>query len=544
MGCTGSKEDEGVEKPPVKSIVLTPTELLARIQMPACPAFSVVAKATKKGDKKFIRVFLDGWSAQAREYGAELVDVAANQRQYHVWKMFLDAKIVDVNWKRPSGYCILMEAIFAHDNEMITFLLESGANVNDRHLNNWTVVMLAVKEHSYKMLKTLLEYQFEGINEQTDEGYTALLLAVNQDIKDELKQKLVEMLLDEGADPNLVTSQGLAPLHVMALAGNLKICELLIAAGADISIVGKQNKNCLHYAAMGGNVGIAKAIYSAHKKASKTTLTPFMNAQTEGEGWTPLMYCANLGHTEIGLFLVEKGADTSIKSNDSDKADGVSPYAMAKHSSSVLLLHVIPPSREDLDLEDLERKADEQMKAASSTKRKTMVISPEKELDKPDSTSGKQAPLIEVGTFNPVVTNADETEKGGSDSDARTEADHDTLVKAPSPPSSQLEAVGPPPMEGILRRADGNQNWGIVRAGVLSFYESSVSDAVLDKRNINDSTRLFTSDTKPAELNMECGPAEFILQDGESIEKFTSEDALDKAEWVKALEEFIYAETL
>ncbi len=532
MGCTGSKEAEDVQKPPVKSIVLTPTEVLARIQMPACPAFTVVAKATKKGDKKFIRVFLDGWSAQAREYGSELVDVAANQRQYHIWKMFLDAKIVDVNWKRPSGYCILMEAIFAHDNEMIHFLLESGANVNDRHLNNWTVVMLAVKEHSYRMLKTLLEYQFEGINEQTDEGYTALLLAVNQDIKDELKQKLAEMLLDEGADPNLVTSEGLAPLHVVALAGNLKICELLIAAGADVSMVGKQNKNCLHYAAMGGNVGIAKAIYSAHKKVNKTTLAPFMNAQTEGEGWTPLMFCANLGHTEIGLFLLEKGADSSIKSKDSDKFDGVSPYAMAKDSSSVLLTHIIPPSREDLELEDVERKAEEQMKAASHPKKKTLMISPEKKSDKSNSPSGTRAPLTEVGILNPVVNNANETNEGGNEDDAGTEPDRQTLEKPPNPPPSQLEAVGPPPMEGILRRADGNQNWVIIRAGVLSFHESADSAKVLDKREINDGTKVYTSDTKPVEFDMECDQAEFILQDGEYVEKFAAEDDHDKCEWV------------
>ena len=57
MGCTGSKEDERGAHAPKKSIVLTPTEVYARIQMPACPAYSAVAKAVKKGDKTFVKVF-------------------------------------------------------------------------------------------------------------------------------------------------------------------------------------------------------------------------------------------------------------------------------------------------------------------------------------------------------------------------------------------------------------------------------------------------------------------------------------------------------
>ena len=351
MGCTGSKEDERGAHAPKKSIVLTPTEVYARIQMPACPAYSAVAKAVKKGDKTFVKVFLDGWSVQARDYGSDLVSVAANYRQYDIWKMILDTKIVDVNWKRQSGYSILMEAIFAHDDEMLKFLLECGANVNDKHLNNWTTAMIAVKERSLKMLKTLLEYEFDGINEQTDpDGYSALLLAVNQDIKDELKYRMVEALLDEGADPNLRSSDGIAPLHVTAMAGNKKICELLINAGADVSLVGKLNKNCLHYAAMSGNIEVAKMIFGAYKEANKSTTSQFMNSQTQTFGWTPLMYCANLGHTEIGLFLVEEGADCNIKSNDVENSDGISPHAMAKRSNASLLMHIIPPTAEDIAL--------------------------------------------------------------------------------------------------------------------------------------------------------------------------------------------------
>lgn len=545
MGCTGSKEEEKEARAPKKSIALTPTEVLARVQMPACPAFSVVAKAVKNGDKKFVKIFVDGWSVHAREYGSDLVDIAANQRQYNIWKMLLDAKLVDVNWKRPTGYTILMEAVFAHDTEMLRFLLECGANVNDKHLNNWTVVMMAVKEHSYKMLKTLLEYEFEGINEQTDpDGYSALLLAVNQqDIKDELKYRIVETLLDEGADPNLRTVEGVAPLHVAVMTGNIKICELLINAGADVSQGGKQNKNCLHYAAMCGNINIAKAIYAALKKMNKSTLGFYLNAQTQGEGWTPLMYCANLGHTEIGLFLVEEGADCNIKSYESGKSESISPYAMAKNSSATLLLHVIPPTVEDIALQEIERKAIEQNKAMSPSKTKSSQLVPHKKISEAE-VKEKSSPINGIDqTTNPVHESAaEETKEFISKSEASPETNEERQQFPP--PVSQLEVVGPPPMEGFLRRADGNQNWGVLRGGVLSFYESSASDVLVDKRDIHDSTKLYVADTMLEGLSIECSPEEFVLQDGEVTEKFGAQSVEDKAEWVTSLEEFIYSETL
>ena len=70
-----------------------------------------MATATSKGDIWTVQTFLDAWPADAYDYGPILVDVAANERKYDIWQLLIDYKICEVNWKRPSGYSPLMEAI-------------------------------------------------------------------------------------------------------------------------------------------------------------------------------------------------------------------------------------------------------------------------------------------------------------------------------------------------------------------------------------------------------------------------------------------------
>ena len=569
MGCTSSKEEStNANALAKKSIVLTPSEFAARVQMPACPAFQVVAKAVRKGDKRFVKVFLEGWLYEAREYGISLVDEAANNRQYAIWKMLLDYKVIDLNWKRDSGYSILMEAIFAGDNEMLKFLLDCGAAVNDTHLNNWTSVMLAVKEKSIPMLKTILSFEFKGINERTDpEGWSALLLAVNLNLpgKEHIKVEIVKLLLEEGANPNLVSSEGISPLHVMILDSNVEVCKLLIDARADVTRIGKNNKNCMHYASMGGNLEIAKLIFDTYKQKHKSTLQTFLNAQTEEHGWTPLIYCAKLGHTEIGLFLVENGADSSITSTATEKKEGLSPYAMAKLSKSQLLVHVIPPTSEDLAQEELEKLAEEQGLLDSPVMKKSPA-SKEKE-------KSRTSKLLNSGilpkTLNPVLTAAKKNTESAPETEdtkisgttvreeikeAQIEANENsnnvesTSVEIDLPPS-QLELVGPPPMEGFLIRGDGNTNYCVLTGGILFSYDDEVSASdkqnVISTRNISDSTKLFTMDKSASESRLHCENAnEFILEDGDYVEKFTAESVEDRNEWIHSLEGYIFAETL
>ena len=86
-----------------------------------------------------------------------------------------------------------MEAIFAADVEMVDFLMKAGADVNELYLDNWTTLMLAVKERQPDIVEALVKHKRDGDpvnnidNRSFPDGWTALLLAANLDEKEEIK---------------------------------------------------------------------------------------------------------------------------------------------------------------------------------------------------------------------------------------------------------------------------------------------------------------------------------------------------------------------
>lgn len=69
--------------------------------------------------------------------------------------------------------------------------------------------------------------------------------------------ELVQLLLDHGADPNIVSNWG-TPLHIAARRGHADIVMALLRGGADPNLPGgEKNKTPLHEAAEGGSIEAA-----------------------------------------------------------------------------------------------------------------------------------------------------------------------------------------------------------------------------------------------------------------------------------------------
>jgi len=68
------------------------------------------------------------------------------------------------------------------------------------------------------------------VNVKSAEGWAPLHLAAEEGHKD-----LGELLIDKGADVNVKSAEGWAPLHVAAVYGQKDVAELLISKGADVA---------------------------------------------------------------------------------------------------------------------------------------------------------------------------------------------------------------------------------------------------------------------------------------------------------------------
>jgi ankyrin repeat protein len=61
-------------------------------------------------------------------------------------------------------------------------------------------------------------------------------------------KKLVEILLNHYADPNIQDSQGFTPLHIAARAGFLDVAKLLLSKGCCPTVLDAQGKSACYWA--------------------------------------------------------------------------------------------------------------------------------------------------------------------------------------------------------------------------------------------------------------------------------------------------------
>ncbi len=181
-----------------------------------------------------------------------------------------------LNLKNQHGRTPLLEATFARQKQVVTFLIQKGADVDasDR------------------------------------EGVTPLLAAAFFGELD-----LVKLLLARGAPANPSGNiLAFSPLHLAARGGHREIAELLLAAGATLEAKDMEGRTPLATAASEGQSSILELLLS--KGVSREA--------PDQRGSTPLLLAALNGHLEAVKLLVSKGANLEARNSL-----GSTPYSVA-----------------------------------------------------------------------------------------------------------------------------------------------------------------------------------------------------------------------
>jgi ankyrin repeat protein len=92
--------------------------------------------------------------------------------------------------------------------QVVSFLLENGANVDDRDLIDQTPLIVA-SQHGCKAIVELLLKSGSNIKHKNQQGETALLSATQEGHID-----VVKALISAGADANEPNADGETPLHL------------------------------------------------------------------------------------------------------------------------------------------------------------------------------------------------------------------------------------------------------------------------------------------------------------------------------------------
>lgn len=219
-------------------------------------------------------------------------------------------------------------------SDIIEFLLKKKAKVNVVAKDGSTAIMWAIE---IKAVKALIEAG-ENVNAKDNEGRTAMLymdqlsgkkaldlVKAGADVNARDKDKrtalmltedtyLAKILIDSNIKVDAKDKDGKAALLFFArlLLFNDKdvvtLISLLGNSGANFKTKDNYGNTALHYIVERQDYTYASLIDTCLKYGSD------IDAQNK-EGNTPLMWAAIKGHTDLILYLKDKGADLSIKNN-------------------------------------------------------------------------------------------------------------------------------------------------------------------------------------------------------------------------------------
>ena len=235
------------------------------------------------------------------------------------------------------GATALHAACRAGNPDIVSLLLRKGANPNIKgYPNRETPLHVATDYLNYDYdyeneitinlidcVRILMKHEKTDSNIRNRYGDTPLMCACFKNNPD-----CVSLLLELGADANIVCSDGTSLLFHVASTGKFECFKLLLEYGANTNVFDnyEYRDSLLSHLCVRGMFWYAKLLlkYGAN-----------VNIVSEA-GKTPLYMCCSYGEIEGVRFLLENNADPSISSKK-----GRTPLKTAKHNKNMECVNVL-----------------------------------------------------------------------------------------------------------------------------------------------------------------------------------------------------------
>ncbi|XP_067668335.1 ankyrin repeat domain-containing protein 50-like [Haliotis asinina] len=271
------------------------------------------------------------------ENGDNFLHCACREGHAEVVKYILLQDLVDINSLGHEKKSPVLIAGEQGHTEVVELLVKHGADLSLREKSGSNTLHRACYYGQFDVVKHILSLNRVDINCRGYMKRTPVMVAAEQGYK-----KIVELLVNHGADLSLreqsgsnilhnacyrgqfdvvkyilslnrvrINSRGYmkrTPVMVAAEHGYKTVVELLVNHGADLSLREQSGSNILHSACYRGRFDVVKYVLSLN------------TVDINSRGWkkrTPVMVAAVQGYKEVVELLVEHGANLSLRDDDS-----------------------------------------------------------------------------------------------------------------------------------------------------------------------------------------------------------------------------------
>lgn len=240
----------------------------------------------------------------------------------------------------PFDQTPLLVASWKARLQVVKYLLELGADINDKDSTEQTVLHLAAANHTCEVIETLLQTESSLLDKRDEQDRTPLLIAACYGRKSALEAlhrsgATIEAFDDTkytalhlataarsldcakyvlGERPDLLDKKshfGDTALMIASQFGMPHIVELLLLKKADCTIVNEDDMTALHLAAREGHLDIVKSLLRADR-------APLEMRNKEKE--TPLLLASANGHFGVLEHLLEQGASPAARDKNDQTA--------------------------------------------------------------------------------------------------------------------------------------------------------------------------------------------------------------------------------
>ena len=330
-GCGGNKQiaikPVQLEPSEESSVVTEKTvERAEKVELPLTdPSPERLVLAARYGQMESVDYLLEGgMDVNAKDaYGNTALIAAASNEQSEMVTHLLAAG-ANVNAANKKELTALMGAAAKGDFELAHQLIASGADANYKNNDGETALFLAVKYGHYKAAKVLLN---AGANPNIqnivpanypNSGFTPLMYVANHGVTQAQIDwaAMVQLLVENGANPNLDSSHGEAALNYAQRKNDDSVIAALKRGGAkDIQI----------YAGLNADESLIKAARTGDMPKLKQLLADGANPDfTDKNGVTALLAAAHEGHLNAVYALLDTGVEVNFVPS------GLRQFAMSK----------------------------------------------------------------------------------------------------------------------------------------------------------------------------------------------------------------------